>query len=210
MKQLRGCKKPPAGVQADRGVSMTFRKRSPYLRPVFTAVALLLMGFILGWLTRAAASASEWREPVAARERLQVARQARREPEATELISLGAYTITAYCSCEKCCGKWSAYNLTASGTTPAEGRTVAADWSVLSAGTEVYIDGVGWRTVEDTGSGVNGQRLDLYFSDHQRALEWGVREVEVWTKAKEKPPAGVQDPKAARNEIDMVIVRRKE
>ena len=159
---------------------MTRRRRAPYLRPIFTAVALLLMGFVLGRLTRAAAWGAEWREPVAARERPQVVRQARREPEVTELISLGTYTITAYCSCEKCCGKWSAYNLTASGTTPTDGQTVAADWSVLPAGTEVYIDGVGWRVVEDTGAGVTGQWLDLYFSDHQRALEWGVKEVEVW------------------------------
>lgn len=101
-----------------------------------------------------------------------------------ELTYLGTYTATAYCSCPKCCGKWSAYNLTASGTTPEEGRTVAADWSVLPAGTSIYIDGLGWRTVEDTGSGVNGQWLDIYMEDHQAALEWGRQQVEVWTRGR--------------------------
>lgn len=67
--------------------------------------------------------------------------------------SLGTYTVYAYCPCAKCCGQWSG-GLTASGTVPEEGRAVAADWDVLPAGTEIYIEGVGWRVVEDTGKEV--------------------------------------------------------
>lgn len=102
------------------------------------------------------------------------------EPQEPELVSLGTFTVYAYCPCEKCCGQWSG-GPTASGVLPAEGRTVAADWDVLPAGTEIYIDGVGWRTVEDTGGGISGNTLDLYMEDHQAALEWGVREIEIWT-----------------------------
>ena len=100
-------------------------------------------------------------------------------PEPTRTY-LGTFRATAYCACERCCGKWSQYHLTASGTTPEEGRTVAADWSVLPAGTVIEIEGIGQRTVEDTGSGIDGQALDVFFESHQEALEFGVREVEVF------------------------------
>ena len=36
------------------------------------------------------------------------------------------------------------------------------------------------RTVEDTGNGIDGQALDMFFESHQTALEFGVREVEVY------------------------------
>lgn len=93
--------------------------------------------------------------------------------------SLGTYTVYAYCPCAKCCGQWSG-GLTASGTVPEEGRTVAADWDVLPAGTEIYIEGVGWRIVEDTGAGIDGQALDVYMASHEDALDFGVQTAEVW------------------------------
>lgn len=104
------------------------------------------------------------------------------EQEEPERVSLGVFTVYAYCPCETCCGQWSG-GPTASGVMPEEGRTVAADWDVLPAGTEIYIDGIGWRTVEDTGSGITGNKLDLYMDSHQDALEWGVQEIEVFTTA---------------------------
>ena len=96
-----------------------------------------------------------------------------------DLVSLGTYTCYAYCPCEHCCGQWSG-GPTASGTMPEEGRTVAADWSVLPPGTEIYIEDVGWRTVEDTGSGIDGRTLDVYHESHQEALEFGVQQREVY------------------------------
>ena len=101
-----------------------------------------------------------------------------------ELIPLGSFTVYAYCSCPRCCGQWSG-GPTASGTMPEEGRTIAADWDVLPAGTEVYLEGIGWRTVEDTGSGIMGDKLDLYMDSHEAALAFGVRELEIWTREKE-------------------------
>ena len=129
----------------------------------------------------AAYSITEPREPAKATFRPVVVREEKAvEPEAPELVSLGKFTVYAYCPCEKCCGKWSG-GPTASGVMPEEGRTVAADWDVLPAGTEIYLDGIGWRTVEDTGSGIKGNTLDLYMDSHQDALEWGVQEVEIFT-----------------------------
>ena len=130
-------------------------------------------------------SITEPREPAKAAFRpvvVQTVAGPREEPEEPELVSLGVFTVYAYCPCETCCGQWSG-GPTASGVMPEEGRTVAADWDVLPAGTEIYIDGVGWRTVEDTGSGIKGNSLDLYMDNHQDALEWGVQEIEVFTTA---------------------------
>ena len=101
------------------------------------------------------------------------------EPQEPELVSIGTFTVYAYCPCETCCGQWSG-GPTASGVMPEVGRTVAADWDVLPAGTEIYIDGVGWRTVEDTGSGIKGNTLDLYMDSHDEALKFGVQEIEVF------------------------------
>lgn len=81
------------------------------------------------------------------------------------------YVITAYCPCERCCGK--ADGITASGVVATEGITVAADTIKLPFGTNIYIDGIGERIVQDRGGAINGNRIDLYFSDHQSALNFG-------------------------------------
>lgn len=92
--------------------------------------------------------------------------------------SLGVFTIYAYCPCEKCCGQW-AGGPTASGVMPKEGRTIAADWDILPAGTEVFINDHKY-IVEDTGSGIVGNKIDIFMDSHQDALNWGVRELEVF------------------------------
>lgn len=88
------------------------------------------------------------------------------------------YVITAYCACIKCCGKTD--GITASGVKAVEGVTVATD-SSISFGTKVYIDGVGERIVQDRGGAIKGNRIDLYFSDHQSALNFGrqIKEVKI-------------------------------
>lgn len=89
---------------------------------------------------------------------------------------LGTFTLTAYCGCSKCSG---GHNLTATGTTPAEGRTIAADPSVLPYGTQVVIDGVVY-TVEDCGSGVSGNHIDIFCATHDSALAFGRRTAKVY------------------------------
>ena len=109
--------------------------------------------------------------PVLARELVEV--------DAPGLESLGTYTVYAYCPCAKCCGQWSG-GLTASGTVPEEGRTVVADRGVVPAVTDTYIEVVGWRVVEDTGAGIDGQALDIYMASHEAALRFGAQEMEVY------------------------------
>lgn len=161
------------------------KRRRQSIRANITGAAVILGAMAAGALLGggAAYNITEVHEPSKATFRPVVVRVDATEQvkaEELELVSLGTFTSYAYCPCEKCCGQWSG-GPTASGVMPEEGRTVAADWDVLPAGTEIYIDGVGWRTVEDTGSGINGNKLDLYMDSHQAALEWGVQEVEVFT-----------------------------
>lgn len=101
------------------------------------------------------------------------------EAQEPELVSIGTFTAYAYCPCETCCGQWSS-GPTASGVMPEEGRTVAADWDVLPAGTEIYIDGFGWRTVEDTGGAIRGNTIDIFFESHEEAAAFGIQEVELY------------------------------
>lgn len=95
-----------------------------------------------------------------------------------EIESLGLFTLTAYCPCSLCCGK--SDGITASGTTATEGRTIAADTSILPFGTEVYINGQAY-VVEDRGGAIEGNKLDIFFNDHEEALQFGVKkDVEVF------------------------------
>ena len=101
---------------------------------------------------------------------------------------IGAFEARAYCPCVKCCGVWSAEHpsrgetyiqRTTSGTIPEEGRTIAADWSILPKGSEVIIGGHTY-VVEDTGAGIKGSRIDIYFEDHDEALTYGVQNVDLY------------------------------
>lgn len=106
--------------------------------------------------------------------------------EEPELESIGTFKVTAYCACEKCCGKSSDdpwYGITATGTKATEGRTIAVDPKVIPYGTVVYfegIDGFGGYVAEDCGGAIKGNDIDLYFDSHAEALSWGVREKEVF------------------------------
>ena len=100
-----------------------------------------------------------------------------------QLTSLGTYKITAYCACQKCCGKSPddpRYGITATGTRATQGRTIAADPKVLPYGTVVVINGHEY-IVEDCGGAIKGNEIDLFFDDHQEAREWGTQYWEVFT-----------------------------
>lgn len=86
------------------------------------------------------------------------------------------WRISAYCPCEKCCGKW-ADGYTASGK-PAVGRIIAAP-PEIPFGTTIYIKGYGYGVVQDRGGAIKGKRLDVLFPTHEQALEWGVKFLNV-------------------------------
>lgn len=92
-----------------------------------------------------------------------------------EMTYLGAWQSTGYCPCELCCGVW-ATGCTASGTLATEGRTVAC--GSLDFGTVIYIEGYGYRTVEDRG--VEGEWVDIFYSSHEAASAHGLQNVNVY------------------------------
>lgn len=104
---------------------------------------------------------------------------------ATKFESLGDFTVTWYCACEKCCGKLPdnpAYGITASGTNVTAGRTAAADWDVLPVGTKIYIEGIGTRTIEDKGGAIIGNHIDVYTESHEEARQNGKQMLEVYRR----------------------------
>lgn len=104
------------------------------------------------------------------------------EPEAAPVesgqkgASLGIFSTTGYCNCRKCSN---GHNLTYSGTVPQARHTVSADLSRYPIGTRLMIDDVIY-TVEDMGSGVNGNSLDIYYASHEEALAHGRKKQEVF------------------------------
>ncbi len=65
----------------------------------------------------------------------------------------------------------------------AEDGTIAADTKYYPFGTRMHVPGYGWGTVSDRGGAIKGpDRIDLFFSSHGDALEWGRRRVKVRIK----------------------------
>ena len=101
---------------------------------------------------------------------------------------IGNFRLTGYCGCESCGGGKSTY----SGTVPTAKHTIAADLSLLPLGTKVVLEGTSGPTVhnfdgiydvEDKGSGVNGNHIDIYFDNHADALsvtDPGWQYADVW------------------------------
>ena len=87
-----------------------------------------------------------------------------------ELEYLCKFEMTAY--------EWTG-NPCANGNYPEVGYTVACN--SLPLGTTVYIEGVGYRVVEDRGADWHGSNwMDLYLGDVDSCYEWGVRSVDVY------------------------------
>jgi 3D (Asp-Asp-Asp) domain-containing protein len=85
---------------------------------------------------------------------------------------LRRFTVSAYCHCRVCTHRGD--GITASGVRVREGITIAAPRSI-PFGTRIHIPGAGWRTVQDRLSRRYDHRLDLYFTSHRAALQWGIQ-----------------------------------
>lgn len=108
------------------------------------------------------------------------------DTQAVKPVSLGEFKLTAYCSCEKCCGIW-AYNRPngivygAIGEELKENYSIAVDPDVIPYRSEVIINGKTYKA-QDCGGAIKGNRIDVYFEDHDDALEFGVQYKEVFVK----------------------------
>lgn len=83
------------------------------------------------------------------------------------------------CSATAYSGGWG----TSSGRKPrrVEGgiSTIAVDPTVIPMGTKVYIDGYGYAVAADTGTGIKGNKIDVYFNSYKESCDWGLKEVNV-------------------------------
>ena len=171
------------------------RQRIRLIKIQWLIILVLLVALIISLATRPAASVEESVPTIITAPSVSAA-----EPEAPsepvqpiepELIELGTFKTTAYCTCVKCCGIWSQEHpsrigtdyvqKTASGTIPTAGRTVAVDTNLISYGTVLIIDGHEY-IAEDTGSAVKGNVIDIYFDSHEDALEYGVQYKTIYIK----------------------------
>lgn len=104
--------------------------------------------------------------------------------------------VTGYCKCKQCCGwernwygrptskgsgKAKKVGRTSQGTKAKVG-TIAADTGKYPFGTIMQVPGYGYGRVEDRGSAIKGEKIDLFFKSHKQALQWGrqQRQVKIW------------------------------
>lgn len=92
--------------------------------------------------------------------------------EAQPGVCLGRFRVSFYCPCPICNGN--SHQLTASGAPLSVGTTVAVDPDVIPLGSRIYIDGIGWRIAQDTGSAIRGDEIDVLVSSHAEAYDKGI------------------------------------
>lgn len=108
------------------------------------------------------------------------------ESEIDDLRLLGEFKVSAFCSCEKCCGKWSnnrpngiVYG--ASGAELKPNHSIAVDTDIIPYGKSVFIDGIEY-VAEDCGGAIKGNRIDIYMDSHEAAVEFGVKNMMVYER----------------------------
>lgn len=93
------------------------------------------------------------------------------------------FNTSAYCSCEKCCGKTS--GVTSSGATPTTWYTIATG-KAYPIGTIIYIPALkdkpngGWFIVEDRGGSITNNKIDIYMGTHTQAIQYGRKSLECY------------------------------
>ena len=96
------------------------------------------------------------------------------------MIYLGDFTVTYYCT-EKYSHICGGGGTTASGTQVTAGRSVSVDTSIIPLGTKLYIEGIGCRIAEDTGSAIIGNKIDVAVDSHKEAINNGIdKNISVW------------------------------
>ena len=111
------------------------------------------------------------------------------ESVAPEPVLLGSFRVTAYCSCEKCCGEWAKNrpNGIVYGAAGVELKAGVSCASPLPLGTVVEVEGLGEYIVQDRPAqwvidkyGEN--QIDIYFDNHEAASAFGLKQLNVYLK----------------------------
>lgn len=94
---------------------------------------------------------------------------------------------TAYTAGSACTGKKpgdKGYGITASGM-KAQVGVVAVDTSVIPLGTKLYVEGYGYAVAGDTGGSIKNNKIDLFFNSYSDAVQYGVKNVNVYVLGKQ-------------------------
>lgn len=102
---------------------------------------------------------------------------------------IGSFLLTAYCPCEKCCGKYAENRpidengnkivYGATGQRLYQGISIAVDPSVISYGSKVLINGKEY-VAHDCGGKIIGNRIDVFFENHDDAKQFGTQTHDVY------------------------------
>lgn len=169
---------------------------------LYVIVVMLIVIMIIGFMCcehdskRVIKNNNERTERIKEEDKITIEIESDKESDANQAVkpvSLGSFRLTAYCSCSLCCGKW-AYNRPidengneivygAIGERLKEGYSIAVDPTVIPYRTEVIINGHTYKA-QDCGGAIKGNRIDVYFSSHEDALEFGVQYAEVLVASK--------------------------
>ena len=100
-----------------------------------------------------------------------------------EFVYLGEYKLTYYCDerYNHICG---GSGVTASGRPTTVGSTIGVNPKEIPYGSMVYIEGLGFRSADDTGSGIGTKHIDVLVSGHQEALSQTLLKSDVWVLVK--------------------------
>jgi uncharacterized protein YabE (DUF348 family) len=96
----------------------------------------------------------------------------------TESVAKEFYvTATAYTAyCSGCSGRTATgVNLRAN----PKAKVIAVDPRIIPLGSKVYVEGYGYAIASDTGSGIKGYEIDVFFPDKSSAYRWGKKKVKV-------------------------------
>lgn len=175
------------------------KARDQWFRRMF--LVALLMGLAMGFIFGRCSATIREAAPDAAIEEDQltamtpdvalepVATPLVEEPAEPEPVLLGSFRITAYCSCEKCCGEWAKNrpNGIVYGSAGVELKAGVSCASPLPLGTVVEVEGLGEYIVQDRPAqwvidkyGEN--QIDIYFDNHEAASAFGLKQLNVYQK----------------------------
>nr|WP_290907655.1 G5 and 3D domain-containing protein [Anoxybacillus sp.] len=94
--------------------------------------------------------------------------------QAAREMYVTATAYTAYCG--GCSGRTSTgINLRANPHL----KVIAVDPRIIPLGSKVYVEGYGYAIAADTGAGINGYKIDVFFPEKSAAFRWGARRVKI-------------------------------